>query len=118
MALIDSLVVFLIGLLVGGAGIYVGGRLVAGVTDYSHAVITAFIGALAWAVIGFLLGGVPGVAPIVALVAWIWIINSRYPGGWLKAILIGLTSWLTVILILSILASLGIGNFDAVGVPQ
>lgn len=118
MALIDSLIVFFIGLLVGGTGIYVGGRLVAGTSDYSHAFITAFIGALAWAIIGFFLGGIPLIGPLVALIVWVGIINSRYPGGWLNAALIGVVSWITVILILSILASLGIGAFEAVGVPQ
>lgn len=118
MAIIDSLIVFIVGLLIGGIGIYMGGRIITGEKDYGYAIATAFIGAVVWALIGFLFGGIPGIGPALALIAWIWIINARYSGGWLNAALIGLISWITVIIVLSILASLGIGGFEAIGVPQ
>lgn len=117
MVLVDSLIVFVIGLLIGGAGIYVGGRVITGEEDYAYAVGTAFIGAIVWALVGFILGGLPAVGPLLALIAWVWIIKLRYPGGWPNAILIGLVSWLTVIVVLSILAFLGVGAFDAIGIP-
>ena len=117
MAIIDSLIVFIIGLLIGGIGIYVGGRVITDVEDYAYAIGTAFIGAIVWAVVGFIFGGIPGIGPLLALIAWVWIIKLRYPGGWPNAILIGAISWLTVIIVLSVLASLGIGGFEAIGIP-
>jgi hypothetical protein len=46
MAPVDNLVVFVVGALIGGLGIYVGASAIAGGADYGHAVITALIGAL------------------------------------------------------------------------
>ena len=116
MALLDSLTVFFVGLLIGGSGIYVGGLLITGKKDYSYAVITALIGAIIWSITGFLLGGIPVLGPILVLLAWIWIIKARYPGGWLNAVMIGLIAWATVLVVLSILASFGVGDFSAVGI--
>ncbi len=117
MPLIDSLIVFGIGLLIGAIGIYVGGRIVTGVEDYTYAIGTAFIGAIVWAVTGFFLGGIPGIGPLIVLLSWVWIINRRYPGGWSNAALIGLIAWVTVLLVLSGLAAADIGDFEAIGVP-
>jgi hypothetical protein len=110
---LGAVVSFVVALLVGGLGIYVGARVVADVDDYSRAVITALVGALAWA-IGSL---IPIVGSLVALVAWVWVINRRYPGGWVKAAVIGLVAWaaaLVVIAVLNGVFGLGIG---ALGVP-
>ena len=85
---LGAIVSFVVALLVGGLGIYISGRLVAGVDDYSHAVVTALLGALAWA-IGSL---IPVIGSLVALVAWVWVINWRYPGGWVKAAIMGLAA--------------------------
>lgn len=117
MALIDSIIVFLIGLVIGGIGIYAGGLLITGKRDYSYAIITALIGAVIWAITSFFLGFIPVLGPILVLLAWIWIINSRYPGGWINAAMIGLVAWATVLIVLSVLAAVGIGNFEAIGVP-
>ncbi|MFP4038811.1 MAG: hypothetical protein ACLFTA_03445 [Candidatus Nanohaloarchaea archaeon] len=59
MAIIDSILIFIVGLLIGGLGLYAGGRIVTGKKDYGYAAGTAFIGALLWAVFGFFFGGIP-----------------------------------------------------------
>ncbi len=118
MTLVDALIVFGIGLLIGAIGIYIGGRVVTGVEDYTYAIGTAFIGAIVWAVTAFFIGGIPGIGPAIVLLAWIWILNRRYPGGWGNAAMIGLIAWVTVILVLAALASAGIGDFEAIGVPD
>jgi hypothetical protein len=51
------------------------------------------------------------------LLAWVAVINYRYPGGWGSAILISLLAWLASIVVLYLLALVGIGAFEAVGVP-
>lgn len=70
-----------------------------------------------WAVVSFFLGRVPFLGPLLTLVAWVWVINRRYPGGWFNAILIGFSAWLTVVIIIGILALLDITTFEVIGVP-
>jgi hypothetical protein len=107
------IVSFVVALLIGGLAIYVSARVVADVDDYSHAVVTALFGAIAWA-IGSL---VPLIGSIIALIAWIWVIKWRYPGGWVSAILIGVVAWLSALIVLFVLnGMLGLG-ITAFGVP-
>ncbi len=112
-ALIGSLVAFVVALLVGGLAIFIGASIVVDVEDYSHAVWTALFGAIVWALTAW----IPLFGPLLALLAWIWVINWRYPGGWIAAALIGVVAWaaaLAIILVLDLLLGLGVGAF---GVP-
>lgn len=117
MAILDTLIVFIVSLLIGALGIYVGARVVTDVDDYRYAVITALIGAVVWAVVAFLLGWIPLLGPLAALIAYVGVINYRYPGGWIRAIGISLIAWVGALVVLYILAVLGLTAFDAVGVP-
>jgi len=114
---LDSLVVFAVSLLVGAFGIYVGGRVVSGTDDFGHAVVTALIGAIVWAVVGFLFGWIPFLGALLTLAAYVWDIESRYPGGWMDAILVAFVAWLAALVVLYVLAVLGVADFEAVGVP-
>lgn len=110
---IGSFVAFVIALLVGGLAIYVSARLVVGVDDYGRAVLTALLGAIAWALTAW----IPLVGPIIALVVWVGVIRWRYPGGWIKAAIVGVGAWASALVILWVANSvlrLGIGAF---GVP-
>ncbi|WP_178915320.1 hypothetical protein [Natronomonas gomsonensis] len=114
-ALVGSVIAFIVALLVGGLAIYISARVIAGVDDYSHAVITALIGAIAWALTSW----IPLIGPVIALIVWIAVINWRYPGDWIKAVLIGLVAWLSALAILFVLNTvlgLGIGAFGVPGV--
>ncbi len=117
MALINSLVVFVVSLLIGALGIYVGARVVVDTEDYTYAIITALIGALVWAVVGFFVGWIPLLGPILVLLAYLAVVNWRYPGGWVDAIVITLIAWISVLVVLYLLAVLGVTGFEAVGVP-
>lgn len=113
MALIGSLVAFVIALLIGGLAIYISARLVVDVDDYSYAVITALVGAIAWALTAW----IPLIGPLIALIVWIAVINWRYPGGWGQAAVIGFVAWLSALLIIwamNAILGLGIGAF---GIP-
>ncbi|WP_306054075.1 hypothetical protein [Natronococcus wangiae] len=112
-----SIVVFLVSLLIGALGIYVGARIIVGARDYDHAIVTALIGAIVWAVVGFLVGWIPLLGPLLALLAYVAVINFRYPGEWTAAAMIGLVAWVTVLIVLYVLAAIGITGFEAVGVP-
>ena len=117
MALIDSILVFVVSLLIGALGIYVGARVVADHDDYTYAIVTALIGAIVWVVVAFFLGWIPFLGPLLALLAYVTVINARYPGGWVNAIAIALIAWLASVVVLYVLAVLGFATFEAVGVP-
>lgn len=117
MALVDSLIVFVVSLLIGALGIYVGAMVLTDRGDYTYAIVTALIGAVVWAVVGFFFGWIPFLGPLLVLLAYLAVINWRYPGGWLDAIGIALIAWIAVIVVLYVLAFLGLATFEAVGVP-
>ncbi|GAB7095353.1 hypothetical protein JCM30237_25060 [Halolamina litorea] len=117
MALIDSVIVFLVSLLIGALGIYVGARVVTDRDDYSYAIITALIGAVIWVVVAFFVGWIPFLGPLLALLAYVAVINARYPGGWLNAAAIAMIAWLASVIVLYILGVLGFASFEAIGVP-
>lgn len=114
---LGSIVAFVVALLVGGLAIYISANVVMDVQDYSHAVITAFVGAIAWGLTAW----IPLFGPILALIVWIGVINWRYPGGWVDAVIIGVVAWLAALALLFVLnAVLGpvLGfNVGAFGVP-
>ena len=114
---VASVIVFLASLLVGALGIYVGARAIVGAADYDRAIVTALVGAIVWAVVGFVIGWVPLLGPLLALLAYVGVINLRYPGGWTAAAMIGLVAWVTVLIAMYALAAIGITGFNAVGVP-
>lgn len=117
MALGDTLVVFVVSLLIGGVGIYAGARALADVDDYSYAVVTALIGAVVWAVVGFFVGWIPFLGPLLAFLAYVAVLNVRYPGGLGEATGIALVAMVASLVVLYVLGVLGITAFEAVGVP-
>jgi len=115
-----SLIVFAVSLLIGGFAIHIGAKLAFASRDYSHAVVTALIGAVAWAVVDIVLSevGLGGLlASLAALIAWVWVVRWRYGVGWLRASIVGVGAWLGALIALVILAALGLGGLDALGVP-
>ncbi len=114
---VNSLVVFVVSLLIGALGIYVGARVIVDTDDYTYAIITALIGAIVWALVGFFVGWIPLLGPILVLIAYLAVVNWRYPGGWVEAIAITLIAWISVLVVLYILAIIGITGFEAAGVP-
>ncbi|WP_254863561.1 hypothetical protein [Halovivax gelatinilyticus] len=115
--MIDSLVVFLVSLLIGALGIHVGAIVIADVSNYTYAVFTALIGAIVWGLVGFLFGWLPFLGPAIVLLAYLAIVKWRYPGGWIDAAGITLVAWIAVLLVLYVLAAVDATTFDAVGVP-
>ena len=113
--IIGSLIAFVVALLVGGLAIFISARIIVDVDDYSHAVVTAIVGAIAWALTSW----IPLIGPILALIAWVWVIKWRYPGGWATAGAIGIVAWLSALAILFVLNSalgLGVGAFGVPGI--
>jgi hypothetical protein len=118
MALIDTIVIFVVSAVIGGAGIFLGVRLIADDTaSFGSAVVTALLGAIGWAIVSFFVGFIPVLGALLALIIWIAVINFRYPGGWGTAAGIGFVAWLVSSLILYLLGTLGIISLSALGVP-
>jgi hypothetical protein len=113
-----SLIALVLSLLVGALGIYVGGRVITDASSYVYAFVTALIGAVVWAVIGFFVDAIPllGIlAPILALIALIWVINWRYPGGWISAIAIAIIGWVAILVVRFVLGLFDIVTFGLTG---
>ncbi|WP_126665079.1 hypothetical protein [Haloterrigena salifodinae] len=114
---VQSLIVFAVSLLIGAVGIYVGAKVIVDSEDYTYALVTALIGAVVWGVVGFFLGWIPLLGPLLVFVAYLAVINSRYPGGWIDAAAITIVAWLSVLVVLYVLALIGVTGFEAAGVP-
>lgn len=117
MGVIESLIVFVVSLLIGAVGIYTGARALTDRDDYTYAIVTALIASVLWVLVAFFIGWIPLLGPLLALLVYIAVINMRYPGGWLRATGIAFIAWLASLVILYILAVLNVTSFDAVGVP-
>jgi len=114
-----TLVVFAVSLLVGGIGIHVGAKLALKDRGYSHAVVTALFGALAWTLVEALFGriGIGGLlSSVVALLVWVWVVRWRYDVGWLRAGVIGVGAWIGALIVLAVLSLVGL-DVGALGVP-
>jgi hypothetical protein len=118
MAPADNLVVLVVSLLVGGVGIYVGASVLASARSYTHAVVTAGIGAIVWGVVGALLGGIPLIGPVVTLLAYLLVVKWRYGVGWLVAGGIALVAWVAALVVLALFAAVGATELSAVGIPN
>lgn len=117
-AVASAVFVFLISLIVGTVAIHLGARLLIDRdTGFRRAVITAVVGAIVYTIVGFFLGWIPFLGPLLMLVAWIGVINWMYPGGWVTATGIGFVAWIIAVLILFALAQLNVVTPEALGVP-
>jgi hypothetical protein len=118
-SIIGSVVTFVISLLIGGLGIYVGARILTGAGGFERAVWTALFGALAWAVVSLFVGWVPFLggllATVLGFVVYLAIINARYPGGWVNATGIALVAWIASVVVLTLVSPF-LGGVGALGV--
>lgn len=61
----------------------------------------AFLGAVGWALTAW----TPSIGPIIALILWVGVIYWRYPRGWTEAAIIGVTAWISALVVLSVVNS-------------
>jgi hypothetical protein len=116
----SSILVLVVSILVGGLAVHVGAKFALASRDYAHAVVTAVLGAFAWAAVNYLfteLALAGNLSSLVALVVWVGVVGWRYETGWLRAGVIGIFTWLAAIVALAILDLLGIGGIGAYGIP-
>jgi hypothetical protein len=91
----------------------VSSRFLADVPVYDHTVLTAVIGAVAWA----LLSPIHLLGPVIALLGSIEILKWRYPVGWLRAAAGG-AAWVAAVVIVAALELVGLHTVSAIGVPD
>ncbi|GAB3681343.1 hypothetical protein GCM10028857_05420 [Salinarchaeum chitinilyticum] len=116
----SSILVLAVSILIGGLAIHVGSMFGLASRNYAHAIVTAVLGALAWALVNFLfteLAIAGNLSSLVALVVWIGVVGWRYETGWLRAGMIGLFAWVAAVVALALLDLLGVGGIGAYGIP-
>jgi len=116
MGLISGFVTFVIGALVGGLGIYAGGRLVVNEGSYEQAVTVAIVGALVWGLTEAFLGWVPLLGAVLTLIVYLLVLNVSYSGGWTDAAAIAVVAWVTVLAVQVLLGTF-LGVVPGIGVP-
>lgn len=115
---INGVIVFAVSLLIGAAAIHVAAKYAVyrdqpGSMSFEHAILTALLGAVVWA----LLDWVPLIGALLALAGWVAVIKWRYPGGWVKAGVTGATAWAAAVVVLAALELIGIRTVSALGIP-
>lgn len=115
---VGGVITFAVSLLIGGAAIHVAANYAVykgnpGELTFAHAVLTALLGAVVWA----LLAWIPLVGSLLALVGWVGVIRWRYPGGWIEAGVTGAAAWAAAVVVLAALELLGVGSISALGIP-
>ncbi len=114
----DPVIVFLGSLIIGAFGVYVGGVVVTGKSDYATALLTALVGAIVWSLASYFLWGVPYIGPLLTLGAYLLVIKWQYGASWLQSGAIAVLAWVVGLGVLSVLSTGGIGSLEAVGIPR
>lgn len=109
---------FAIDLLLGALALFVAARYVTYRDDFrsngfEHALVTALLGAVVWAI----LATIPLVGALLALVGWVAVLHWRYPGSLLRAGVTGAAAWAVAVVVLAAFELLGIRSLSALGVP-
>ena len=109
---------FVVSMLTGGLGVYLGARYVLGERDYVNAAITGLIGAVVLVLGGLLFGWVPLLGQALLFVVYVALIGHRYPADWGDAAAVSAIAWATVVVVLALLAAAGFATVEVVGVPE
>ena len=118
MSALAVVLAFVVSLLVGTVAIVAGVRLVIDSdAGLANAALTALVGAAVWAAVSYFVGWIPFLGVVLMLVAWIGVINWRYPGGWGSAAAIGFVAWIVAVGIVYGLTAIGLFAPEALGVP-
>jgi hypothetical protein len=118
MGLTDSLVTFVVGLVVGTLGIHLGAIVILGQSSIGTAAFTAAGGAVVWFLASHFFGWVPLLGIVLTFIVWLAFVNGQYPGGLVDAAKIAGIAWVASIVADYILKFMGIRRAHAVGVPE
>lgn len=113
----DSILTFIVGLVIGAAGIHLGASYVIGSSTWQMALITAMIGASVWGIATFFIGWIPIWGSLFTLIIWLAAVNFIYPEGWISAAKIASIAWVVSLIAIHIVEYIGLRDVDAVGIP-
>ena len=109
---------FVASLIVVSIATYASTAVLTDASSYGHSLVTALLTSIVWFGVTYFTGGTFVVAgPILAIIAYVAVVNWRYPGGWGRAGTITVVAWIATFVILYVLAVLGFSSFGAPGVP-
>lgn len=110
-------IAWILSLLAGGVAMYAATRFVyrdrSGGDSFERALVTALLCALIWSVLGL----IPLLGTLLALVGWLAVVRWRYPGGWTRAAVTAVVAWIAAVVVLAALELLGVRAPTALGVP-
>jgi hypothetical protein len=104
MALFEIILGFLLSLLISAIIIYVATKLFGESEGIGTAVLTAFLGAIIFAVAGSF--GIGWIAALIAGIVWLLAIGSMYKVGWIKSFLIAVIIWIFATIVSYILPTI------------
>lgn len=118
----QAVVTFVASLIIGTAATYIATTALLDESGIIHSFITALLASAVWIGVTYVTSGTsftlaPFVGPILALAAYIIVIDVRYPGTLVRATGISVLTWAIDFVILYVLAILGISSFALIGVP-
>lgn len=109
---------FVASLIVVSIATYASTAILTDESSWLHSLVTAVLTSAVWFGVTYLTGSAFAIAgPILAVVAYVAVVNWRYPGGWIRAGSIALVTWIATFVIIYGLALVGISSFEALGVP-
>ncbi len=120
----DVAIGFVASLIIGTVGTYLATDLLLGEGSVGHSFVTALIASAVWFGVTYFISGVVGVGgfvvalgPLLALLAYIVVIDIRYSGSIVAATGVSVLTWVIDFALLYALAVLGFQAFEVIGVP-
>ena len=92
MALLETLIGFIISLVISSIIIYIATKLFGEKEGFGTAVLAAFIGAIIFALVSYFLGA-GWIASIIGGLAWLIALGSLYDMGWIKSFVVAVIIW-------------------------
>lgn len=124
MALTESVLGLLLSFVLVTLATYVSSGLLTSGAGLGYSALTAAITSLVWFGLTYFVSGVVGVSgyavalgPLVAVVAYVLVIDALYEGGLVRAVAISLATWVVTFAVLYGAAMVGYSSFEALGVP-
>ena len=109
---------FVASLIVVSIATYASTAVLTDASSYGYSLVTALFTSIVWFGVTYFTGGTFVVAgPILAIIAYVAVVNWRYPGGWGDAAVIGVVAWLSALVILFVLNAVLSLGVRALGVP-
>lgn len=93
MVLYETLIGFLISLVISAIIVYLATKLFGEEEGFGTAILTAFIGAVIFALASYFLGA-GWIASLIGGIAWLIALGSLYNIGWLKALAVAVVIWI------------------------